>query len=130
MAPPALAPRFLLNEMWSAEIARQLRRRGVDVAAATELPRRYRGIPDDEVFRRARVDGRVIVTDNVGDFARLVAAAADRGEAHPGVVFAVRPVFDRARPGAIGAMVRSLAALAYSSDADRLPGSAIFLRLP
>lgn len=116
--------------MWSAEIARQLRRRDVDVVAATELPRRYRGVPDDEVFRRARADGRVIVTDNVGDFARLVAEAADRGEAHPGVVFAVQPAFDRAQPGVVGAMVRSLAALARSANADRLAGSATFLRRP
>lgn len=119
---------FLLNEMWSAEIASQLRRRGVDAVAATELPRRYRGVADDEVFRRARTDGRAIVTDNVGDFARLVADAADRGESHPGVVFAVRPAFDRARPGVVGAMVNALAVLARSPESRRLAGSAIFLR--
>ena len=114
--------------MWSAEIARQLRRRGLDVVAATELPRRYRGVPDDEVFRRARADGRAIVTDNVGDFARLVADAADRGESHPGVVFAVQPAFDRAQPGVVGAMVRALAALVRSDEVERLVGGAVFLR--
>jgi hypothetical protein len=114
--------------MWSAEIARQLRRRGVDVVAATELPRRYRGIPDDEVFRRARSDGRVIVTDNVGDFALLVADAAGRGDDHAGVIFAVGHAFDRARPGVVGAMVRALDALAKSPEAGRLAGRAVFLR--
>lgn len=113
--------------MWSAEIARQLRKRGVDAVAATELPRRYRGIPDDEVFRRAQIDGRTIVTDNVGDYARLVADAAGRGESHSGVVFAVRPAFDRAGPRVVGSMVRALAALAATSDADAIAGGAVFL---
>lgn len=128
MPGPASAPRFLLNEMWSAEIARQLRRRAVDAVAATELPRRYRGIPDDEVFRRARADGRAIVTDNVGDFALLVAEAAGRGEQHAGVVFALGRAFDRARPGVVGAMVRALETLARSPQAGHLAGRVVFLQ--
>lgn len=120
--------RFLLDEMWSAEIARQLRRRGIDVVAATELPRRYRGVSDEEVFRRAQADGRTVVTDNVGDFSRLVALAAGRGDAHCGVVFAVRPAFDRAGPGVVGEMVRALVALARSDEADAVPGGWVFLR--
>lgn len=114
--------------MWSAEIARQLRRRGVDAVAATELPRRYRGVPDDEVFRRAQVDGRTVVTDNVGDYAPLLADAAGRGETHCGVVFALRPGFDRASPRIIGGMVRALEALARSHEAGSIAGSATFLR--
>jgi hypothetical protein len=120
--------KLLLNEMWSAEIARQLCRRGVDVVAATELPRRYRGVPDDVVFERAQDDGRAIVTDNIEDFSRLVADAAGRAESYHGVVFALRPTFDRARPRVVGEMVRALAALAESEDAGRLAGGALFLR--
>ena len=100
--------KLLLNEMWAAEIARQLRRRGHDVVAATELPSRYRGVPDDVVFTRAREDGRAVVTDNVPDFMSLVADAASRSIDHPGVVFAVRPAFDRARPDVVGRMTRAL----------------------
>ena len=114
--------------MWSAEIARQLRRRRLDVVAATELPRRYRGVADEVVFRRAQADGRAIVTDNVGDFSRLVADAADRGVPHHGVVYALRPAFDRAQPGVVGEMVRALTALARSGDVEALAGSAVFLR--
>ena len=120
--------KLLLNEMWSFEIARQLRRKGIDVVAATELPRRYRGVPDDVVFERAQEDGRAIVTDNVEDYSRLVAGAAGRGERHHGVVFALRPAFDRARPRVVGEMVRALAALASSEAADPLQGGAHFLR--
>lgn len=114
--------------MWSAEIARQLRRRGLDAVAATELPRRYRGVPDDEVFERAQVDGRTIVTDNVGDFSRLVANAAGRGETHCGVVFALRPAFNRASPRIVGEMVRALTAFAHSDEVGAIAGSAAFLR--
>jgi predicted nuclease of predicted toxin-antitoxin system len=120
--------KLLLNEMWSAEIARRLRRRGVDALAATEAPTRYRAVPDHDVFTRAREDGRVIVTDNVPDFAALVAEAASRNESHPGVVFAVRPAFDRSHPRIVGQMVRALAALAGSEDASRVARGAIFLR--
>ena len=119
--------KFLLNEMWAAEIARQLRRRGVDALAATEAPTRYRGVPDHDVFARAREDGRVIVTDNVPDFAALVAEAASRGERHPGVVFAIRPAFDRSGPRIVGRMVSALVALAGSEDAGVANG-AVFLR--
>ena len=120
--------RLLLNEMWSAAIARQLRERGVDAVAATEAGARYRGVPDHEVFARARADGRVIVTDNVPDFVALLADAASRGEGHPGVVFAVRPSFDRGHPRVTGRMVRALAALACSSEAQGVAGGAVFLR--
>lgn len=120
--------KLLLNEMWSAEIARQLRARGVDVVAATELPLRYRGAPDHDVFTRAREDGRAIVTDNVPDFATLVADAASRGEGHPGVIFAVRPAFDRGNPRIVGQMVRALGALVASEDASRVASGAVFLR--
>jgi hypothetical protein len=120
--------RFLLNEMWAAAIARQLRKRGIDAIAATEAPDRYRGVPDHDVFARARADGRVIVTDNVSDFALLLAEAASRGERHPGVVFAVRPAFDRAHPRITGRMVGALAALARTSTAEDVAGGAVFLR--
>lgn len=120
--------KLLLNEMWSAEIARQLRRRGYDVVAATELPFRYRGVPDHDVFVRARQDGRAIVTDNVPDFVTLVADAASRSDTHPGVVFAVRPAFDRGHPRIVGEMVRALAALADSEGAARVASGAVFLR--
>ena len=98
------------------------------MVAATERASRYRGVPDHDVFTRAREDGRAIVTDNVPDFATLVADAASRGEQHPGVVFAVRPAFDRGNPRIVGEMVRALAALADSEDAARVAGGAVFLR--
>ena len=94
--------------------------------AATELPRRYRGVSDDEFFARAQEDGRVVVTDNVRDFMSLAAAYESRGETHRGVVLALRPAFDRARPGVVGEMVRALSALAAEWPGKE--GSVLFLR--
>lgn len=119
--------KLVLNEMWSSEIARQLRRREIDVVAATELPRRYRGVPDHDFFRRAQEDGRAVVTDNVRDFAKIVAEHAARGEPHFGVIFALRPAFDRARPGTVGDMTRALASLLEREDS--LTSGVIFLRV-
>jgi Domain of unknown function (DUF5615) len=115
--------KLLLNEMWSDRIARELRRRGYDVLAATELPNRYRGVPDDEVFRRAQEDGRTLVTDNVRDFVTILADYEARRATHHGVVFALRPRFDRSAPRVTGRMVRALTAYLDSPDAARLRGA-------
>jgi len=102
--------KLLLNEMWSSKIAVELRRRGFDVVSATEVAvaKRYSGIPDDVVVMRAQEDGRAIVTDNIADFSAVHAATQARGQAHPGIVFALRPQFDRSQARIVGTMVRSL----------------------
>jgi len=120
--------KLVLNEMWSSEIARQLRRRGHDVVAATELPRRYRRIPDHEFFERAQEDGRAIVTDNVRDFMAIVAEQARRAEPHYGVVFAVRPTFDRAQPAVVEEMTRALVTLLGEREGEGRAGSVLFLQ--
>jgi len=120
--------KLVLNEMWSGEIALQLRQRGHDVVAATELPHRYRGVPDHEFFARAQEDGRAIVTDNVRDFMIIVAEHASRAEQHFGVVFAVRPTFDRAQPAVVGGMTRALESLLREREGEERLGSVLFLR--
>lgn len=82
-------------------------------------------MPDELVFARAREDGRTVVTDNVADFSVLVARASSRGESHPGVVFALRPAFDRSQPGIVGAMTRALGRLLRTGEPIR---GAHFLR--
>ena len=120
--------KLVLNEMWSSEIARQLRGRGHDVVAATELPRRYRGVPDHEFFERAQEDGRAIVTDNVRDVMTIVAESASRAEPHYGVVFALRPSFDRARSAVIRDMTRALDLVLREREGEGKSGNVLFLR--
>jgi hypothetical protein len=103
--------RLLLDEMWSFEIAAQLRRRGYDVIAATEPDHagRYANTPDPVVFERAQQDGRAIVTDNVGDYEAIRLAHETSGEPHHGVIYGLAPAFNRHRgPQVIGPMVRAL----------------------
>ena len=103
--------RLLLDEMWSYEIAVQLRRRGHDVIAATEpdYAGRYSSTPDHVVFERAQEDRRAVVTDNVADYELARIAHEIAGEPHHGVVYALAPAFNRHRGDqVIGPMVHAL----------------------
>ena len=62
--------RLLLDEMYPRRLAEQLRAEGHDVVAVVELPDLL-GQEDAEVARWARDEGRVVVTENVVDFAPL-----------------------------------------------------------
>jgi Domain of unknown function (DUF5615) len=123
--------RLLLDEMWSSEIAVQLRLRGHDVIAATEPDHeaRYRGIPDDELFARAQEDRRAVVTDNVGDFEPIRLAHEHEPGGHFGVVYALAPAFDRHRSGRVaGRMVTALERLLHENPGEAPTSAAHFLR--
>ncbi|SDM17441.1 hypothetical protein SAMN05660642_01742 [Geodermatophilus siccatus] len=62
--------RLLLDEMYPRRLAEQLRAEGHDVVAVVELPDLV-GREDAEVARWAREHGRVVVTENVVDYAPL-----------------------------------------------------------
>ena len=76
MAPPARDPgrlppvRYLLDEMYPGALAERLRADGFDVLAVLELPELV-GEPDSAVAKYAHERGRVIVTENVGDYLSL-----------------------------------------------------------
>ena len=82
----------LLDEMYPAFIAEQLRARGHDAVSVHDEP--GRGTPDDEEFSHARSHGRAVVTENIRDFRPLAEALLVAGDNHAGVVFAT----DRRRP--------------------------------
>ena len=62
--------RLLLDEMYPYRLADQLRAEGHDVVAVVELPDLV-GREDAEVARWAREHGRVVVTENVVDYASM-----------------------------------------------------------
>ncbi len=62
--------RLLLDEMYPRRLAEQLRAEDHDVVAVVELPALV-GREDAEVVPWAREDGRVVVTENVVDYAPL-----------------------------------------------------------
>ena len=121
--------RLLLDEMYSAVVAEQLRARGHDVVSVHDPDhRRLEGLPDEEVFAAALAEERALVTENVPDFRRLEADALARGEAHAVLVFTSNRQFPRGEPATIGRLVEALDALLTGSPT---PERSIFLaRLP
>ncbi len=62
--------KWLVDEMFPAAVAEALRDKGHDAVAVSELE--MQGAPDNEVFDRAVMEKRVVVTENFADFAALV----------------------------------------------------------
>jgi len=120
--------KLLLDEMYPAVIAEQLRGRGHDAVSIHESGyQRLEGVSDADVWAAALPEGRAIVTENVPDFRRLEAAALARGEPRPGLVFTTNRQFPRGHPATTGRLVVALAALL---DAEPEPGTTVFLAQP
>jgi hypothetical protein len=100
--------RLVLDEMYSPEIAVQLRPRGHDVIHASELG--VAGRPDAEVFAATAAQGFAIVTNNADDSLLLVRQAAADGLDHNGVFLTSDRSLPRSKAG-IGLLVRVLADL-------------------
>jgi predicted nuclease of predicted toxin-antitoxin system len=104
--------KLLLDEMYSATIAEQLRSRGYDVVSIHDPDQRIlEGAPDEEVFAAAVTQGRTVVTENVPDFRRLEATALADGAPCPGLIYTTNRQFPRGNPATAGRMVLALAEL-------------------
>jgi predicted nuclease of predicted toxin-antitoxin system len=91
--------KLLLDEMYPALIAEELRRLGHDVISVHAAP--GRGTPDEEVFEFAGAEGRAVVTENVSDF-RPLAEAVLATAGHPaGVAFTTDKRWPRSDPGGL-----------------------------
>jgi predicted nuclease of predicted toxin-antitoxin system len=110
--------RLLLDEMYPATVAEQLRTRGHDVISL-HVPeyRSLEGAPDDEVFVAAIAAMRVLVTENVPDFRRLEADALAKGEPCPSLIFTTNREFPRGNAATIGRLVLALDALLLAKPA-------------
>ncbi len=108
--------KLLLDEMYPAAIATALRERGHD-AMAVQDEDDLRELGDEALFATARDLGRVVVTENVKDFAPIEARLRAQGEHHPGLVFTSNRSFPRHRQRFIGAMVDALDKLAADDPA-------------
>lgn len=78
--------RLLLDVHHSRHAAQRLRIEGHDVVAAAD-DQTLRDAEDDELLALATLDERVVVTENVKDFDRLVREWAVSGRHHAGVIF-------------------------------------------
>jgi hypothetical protein len=71
--------------------------------------------PDTVIFEFAREESRAIVTENIGDFRRIVTECIDSGKSHHGIIFNRRQRFLREDPRTIGRLVTLLADLMASN---------------
>ena len=92
--------------MLDAGVAEQLRRRGHDAEAIQSNPG-LEGKKDPDVLRAARELDRVVVTDNVQDFARLHQQFLTSVEDHAGIILASSARFPRSKQ-TIGLWVEAL----------------------
>jgi hypothetical protein len=99
--------RLLLDEMYPAAIAEQLRARGYDAEAVTGRAE-LRSLHDDAVFATAQEERRAVVTENIGDFSAIADATDQHGKAHHGLVLIDPAKYPRGHPRTIGRLVTQL----------------------
>src|SRR5262249_142901 len=124
-ATPALINPLLLDEIFSDEIARQLRKRDYDVRAVVADPGLI-ALPDDQILAEAATAGRALVTANVKDFMPLDARFKTSGRQHAGLILVSTKTFPQDR-SYLGAVIDALAAVL--SDPEGVgPDQVVFLR--
>lgn len=107
--------KLLLDEMLSPRIARELRARGHDVVAVSEL-QTLRQSPDDQVFNYAQTKSRAVVTMNIQDFRPLGFNTIELGEHHSGIILVSYRRFPGHDPHATGRLITALINLLGSND--------------
>lgn len=111
VAEPAL--RLLLDGCFPPVAAARLRALGHDAISVYDPEcDGLAGAADDEIWERAAIDDRAIVTENAADYSRLEACALARGEPTPPLILTAARAFPRGAPGTTERMVAALAALA------------------
>jgi hypothetical protein len=87
---------LLLDEMFSPAIASALRKRGINCEAVAGRPV-LRSLGDPDVMQAALEEGRILVTNNVGDFERLRLERQADDAAVPGLIYTSDDTFPRSR---------------------------------
>jgi hypothetical protein len=115
---------LLLDEMFSDDIAQQLRARGHDVISIVADPALI-GLPDEQVLAYATTEGRALVTPNIKDFVPLDGRYRAAGRSHAGLILVSTKTFphNRGFPSAITAALATL----LSGMAKIQSGQVLFL---
>ena len=109
--------KILVDEMYPAAVVGALHAAGIEATAVADL--RLAGASDPEVFGAAVAGGYCVLTENVGDFARIAAEQSIAGGHHYGVLIALSSRCSR-RPAGIGPLVAAIRAVAEEQIADRV----------
>ena len=79
--------KLLLDEMYAPSVAALLRDWGHDAVAVKERTD-LMGLPDQDLVQAATAEGRVVVTEDVKDFAALGRRISTAGQRHLGLILA------------------------------------------
>ena len=109
--------RLFLDEDVPEGVALALRLRGYDVRTVQEAGRK--GLTDAEQLSYARSEGRVLLTHNAADFARLHLTFVGTGKKHGGIILA--------KQLPIGVVVRAMLNLLSGSRAEDLRNRLVWL---
>ena len=109
--------KVLVDEMYPATVAEALRASGMGATTVADL--RLGGAPDAEIFGAAVAGGFCVLTENVGDFARIAAEHSTSGGHHAGVLVALSSRFSR-RPAGLQRLVDAIWAVADEQIGDRV----------
>jgi hypothetical protein len=109
--------RVLVDEMYPAMVADALRAAGIDATTVADL--RLAGVSDPEVFGAAVAGGYAVLTENVGEFARIAAEHSTAGGRHNGALIALSSRFSR-RPAGLRPLIDAVQAVADRQIEDRV----------
>jgi len=115
---------LLLDEMFTDDIAQQLRAKGYDVISVV-ADSALMGLPDDQILAYATAEGRALVTANIKDFIPLDTRYRAADQSHAGLILVSTKTFPQNR-GFPSAVATALAAL-LSGTAKIQPGQVLFL---
>ena len=115
--------KLVLDEMHAPAVATALNDEGWDVVAVATMAG-LRGTPDEELLIWAAGEERLLVTENIADFASLAARYAADRRAHAGLIFTNPRRFNRATLAYPGNLVSGLRALLQ--DPPAIGASAIW----
>jgi Domain of unknown function (DUF5615) len=115
---------LLLDEMFSDNIAQQLRAKGYDVISVVADPALV-GLPDEQIFAYATTQGRALATANIKDFVPLDGRYRAAGQPHAGLILVSTKTFPQNR-GFPCAITTALVTL-LSGTAKTQPGQVLFL---
>jgi hypothetical protein len=115
---------LLLDEMFSDDIAKQLRAKGHDIISVVGDPALV-GFADDQVLAYATTAGRALVTANIRDFVPLDGRYRAAGLSHAGLILVSTKTFPQNR-GFSSAIASALRAL-LGSTAKIQSGQVLFL---
>lgn len=115
---------LLLDEMFTDDIAQQLRTKGCDVISVV-ADSALVGLPDDQILAYATAEGRALVTANIKDFIPLDTRYRAADQSHAGLILVSTKTFPQNR-GFPSAVATALATL-LSGTAKIQPGQVLFI---